>query len=204
MRALLLLFIFSSLSAKAQWKDYLLTRKGDTLNRIDLAGKKQGPWVVSVPELRGERGYEEEGYFVNDQKEGIWKKFSPEGVKIAEENYRWGKLHGKQLYYSFNGGLIREESWRAMDPANAYDTVAVYDLKDPDKMVGEVVVKNEGLSMRHGRFVYYDPRTGSILQTEHYVMNKLQEDVEVKPVRDTTPKAVPRVIQEFDKKKKRN
>jgi hypothetical protein len=82
--------------------------------------------------------------------------------------------------------------------------VAVYDLKDPDKMVGEVVVKNEGLSMRHGRFVYYDPRTGAILQTEHYVMNKLQEDAEVKPVRDTTPKALPRVIQEFDKKKKRN
>lgn len=204
MQALLLLFIFSSLSATAQWKDYILTRKGDTLNRIDLAGKKQGPWVVSVPELRGERGYEEEGYFVNNNKEGIWKKFSPEGVKIAEENYRWGKLNGKQLYYSFNGGLIREESWRAMDPANAYDTVAVYDLKDPDKMVGEVVVKNEGLAMRHGRFLYYDPRTGAILQTEHYVMNKLQEDAEIKPIRDTVPKAVPRVIQDFDKKKKRN
>jgi antitoxin component YwqK of YwqJK toxin-antitoxin module len=157
-----------------------------------------------VPELRGERGYEEEGYFVNDLKEGIWKKFSPEGVKIAEENYRWGKLHGKQLYYSFNGGLIREESWRAMDPANAYDTVAVYDLKDPDKLVGEVVVKNEGLSMRNGRFMYYDPRTGSILQTEQYVMNKLQEEAAIMPLRDTTPKALPRVIQEFDKKKKRN
>jgi hypothetical protein len=204
MRAFLCCLVFYSFTATAQWKDYFLTRKGDTLNRVDLMGKKQGPWVVTVPELRGERGYEEEGYFVNDQKEGIWKKFSPEGVKIAEENYRWGKLHGKQLYYSFNGGLIREESWRAMDPANAYDTVAVYDLKDPDKMVGEVVVKNEGLSMRHGRFVYYDPRTGSVLQTEQYVMNKLQEEAEVKPLRDTTPKALPRVIQEFDKKKKRN
>lgn len=204
MRALLFLFIFFSFSAAAQWKDYLLTRKGDTLNRIDLTGKKQGPWVVSVPEIRGERGFEEEGFFVNDVKEGIWKKFSPEGVKIAEESYRWGKLNGKQLYYSFNGGLVREEHWRAMDPANAYDTVAVYDLKDPDKMIGEVVVKNEGIAMRHGRFVYYDPRTGSILQTEQYVMNKLQEEATVKPVRDTTPRVVPRVIQEFDKKKKRN
>jgi len=36
-----------------------------------------------------------------------------------------------------------------MDPAIAYDTVAVYDLKDPDKRVGEVVVKNEGIAMRH-------------------------------------------------------
>jgi hypothetical protein len=204
MRAFLCLLVFTSFSASAQWTNFLLTKRGDTLNRVDLGGKKQGPWVVTVPELRGERGYEEEGYFVNDLKEGIWKKFSPEGVKIAEENYRWGKLHGKQLYYSFNGGLIREESWRAMDPANAYDTVAVYDLKDPDKLVGEVVVKNEGLSMRNGRFVYYDPRNGSILQTEQYVMNKLQEEAAIMPLRDTTPKALPRVIQEFDKKKKRN
>lgn len=204
MRAFLCCLVFTSLTATAQWKDFLLTKRGDTLNRVDLMGKKQGPWVVTVPELRGERGYEEEGYFVNDQKEGIWKKFSPEGIKIAEENYRWGKLHGKQLYFSFNGGLIREEAWRAMDPANAYDTVAVYDLKDPDKMVGEVVVKNEGLSMRHGRFVYYDPRTGSVLQTEQYVMNKLQEETEQKPIRDTTTRELPRVVQEFDKKKKRN
>lgn len=204
MRALLFVLIFGSFSAMGQWKDYMLTRKGDTLNRIDLIGKKQGPWVVSVPELRGERGYEEEGYFLNDLKEGVWKKFSLEGVKIAEENYRWGKLNGKQLYYSYNGGLVREENWRAMDPANAYDTVAVYDLKDPDKMIGEVIVKNEGLAMRHGKFTYYDPRSGVILQTEQYVMNKLQEEAASKPVRDTTMRVIPRVIQDFDKKKKRN
>ena len=204
MRALVLFLLFLSLTAHSQWKDFLITRRGDTLNRVDLQGRKQGPWVVSVPELRGERGYEEEGYFTNDLKEGIWKKFSVEGVKIAEENYRWGKLNGKQLYYSYNGGLIREEHWRAMDPAHAYDTVAVYDLKDPDKMIGEVIVKNEGMALRHGRFVYYDPRTEVIIQVENYVMNKLQEDADVKPVRDTVPKAIPRVIQDFDKKKKKN
>ena len=208
MRPFVLLLLLLSLvpfhPAQAQWKDFLLTKRGDTLNRVDLQGKKQGPWVISIPELRGERGYEEEGYFTNDQKEGIWKKFSIEGVKIAEENYRWGKLNGKQLYYSFNGGLIREEHWRAMDPANAYDTVAVYDLKDPDKQVGEVIVKNEGIAMRHGRFVYYDPRTERVLQVEQYVMNKLQEEANSKPVQDSVPKTLPRVIQDFDKKKKKN
>ncbi|MBK8310654.1 MAG: hypothetical protein IPL04_06880 [Chitinophagaceae bacterium] len=45
------------------------------------------------------------------------KRYSLEGVKIAEENYRWGKLHGKQQYFTYNGGLEREESWRAIDPA---------------------------------------------------------------------------------------
>jgi hypothetical protein len=176
MRAFLLILLLQGLQLSAQYKDFMLTRRGDTLNRVDLAGKRQGPWVVSVPELRGERGYEEEGHFFDDAKEGVWKRFSLEGVKIAEENYRWGKLHGKQLYYSYFGGLIREENWRAMDPKQAYDTVAVFDLKDPDKKIADVIVKNEGISLRHGVFSYYDPRSGKLLAKENYVMNKLQEE----------------------------
>ena len=176
MRAFILILLLHSLSVSAQWKDFFLTRRGDTLNRVDMGGKRQGPWVVSMPELRGERGYEEEGHFVDDSKEGTWKRFSLEGVKIAEENYRWGKLHGRQLYYSYFVGLVREENWRAMDPKQSYDTVAVFDLKDPDKKIADVIVKNEGLSMRHGVFTYYDPRSGKLLAKETYVMNKLQED----------------------------
>jgi len=176
MRSFLLILLVSSLPLSAQWKDFMLSRRGDTLNRIDLTGKRQGPWVLSVPELRGERGYEEEGHFLHDLKEGLWKRFSQEGVKIAEENYRWGKLHGRQLYFSYFGGLIREEHWWAMDPLQAYDTVAVYDLKDLDKKVADIVVKNEGISLRHGVFNYYDPRTGKLLAKEIYVMNKLQEE----------------------------
>jgi hypothetical protein len=188
----------------AQWKSFLLSRRGDTLNKVDKLDRKQGPWVESVPEQRGERGYEEEGYYDNGQREGLWKRFSFEGVKIAEENYRWGKLHGNQRYYSYNGGLIREEQWRAIDPAIAFDTVAVYDLKDPDKRIGEVVVKNEGIAMRHGRMVRYDPRSGRVLLVENYIMNKLQEDVPLPAAPDTTPRIIPKVIQDYDKKKKKN
>jgi hypothetical protein len=129
-----------------------------------------------MDDLRGERGYEEEGYFENDLKEGTWKRYSLEGVKIAEENYRWGKLNGKQQYFTFNGGLVREESWRAMDPANAYDTIPVYDLKDLTKEVNRVVVKNDGYAIKHGIWNYYDPAEGVITATETYFMNKLQTD----------------------------
>ncbi len=176
MRLIFLLFLLISTGAFAQWKDYVLSVKGDTLNRVDMQGRKQGPWVIKVPDLRGERGYEEEGYFENDLKEGEWKRFSLEGVKIAQENYRWGKLSGRQQYFTYNGGLLREESWRAIDPKNAFDTVAVYDLKDPTKEIDRVVVKNEGVSLKHGKWTYYDPRQGSIEATEQYVMNKLQTD----------------------------
>ncbi|MEI2738439.1 MAG: hypothetical protein V9F01_06615 [Chitinophagaceae bacterium] len=176
MRLIVVLFLFISISGSAQWKSFTISVKGDTLNRVDMNGKKQGPWAIHVDELRGERGYEEEGYYENDQKTGTWKKYSLEGVKIAEENYTWGKLNGKQQYFTYNGGLLREESWRAMDPKIAYDTVPVYDLKDASKVVDWIVVKNEGLALKHGKWTYYDPREGTIEATEFYVMNKLRTD----------------------------
>lgn len=174
MRLIPFLLLIISMSSQAQWKNFVLTSRGDTLNRVDMKGLKQGPWSVHVDDLRGERGFEEEGNYENDRKEGVWKKYSLEGVKIAEENYRWGKLNGKQQYFTYNGGLLRIENWRAMDPAVAYDTVAVYDIKDPSKEIDRVVVKNEGVSMKHGKWIYYDPREGRVEEIENYVMNKLQ------------------------------
>ena len=216
MRFILLFFLLISISGFGQWKDYVIGVRGDTLNRVDMKGKKQGPWTIHVDELRGERGYEEEGYFLNDLKDGTWKKYSLEGVKIAEENYRWGKLDGKQQYFTYNGGLIRVENWRMMDPANQYDTVPVYDLKDPTKEIDRVIVKNEGLAMKHGRWTFYDPVWGTEQKSENYFMNKLQTDDgamfgddEIKPISITSSKSdtsgkkavvKPKEVLEYEKK----
>ncbi|MBL0131485.1 MAG: hypothetical protein IPP43_10475 [Chitinophagaceae bacterium] len=75
MRLIVALFLFISISGSGQWKSFTLNVKGDTLNRLDMNGKKQGPWSVHVDDLRGERGYEEEGYYENDQRTGTWKNF---------------------------------------------------------------------------------------------------------------------------------
>jgi hypothetical protein len=176
MRLIFSLLLLVSLSGFSQWKSFTISVKGDTINRVDPAGLKQGPWVISVPDLRGEKGYDEEGYFENDLKEGLWKRFSLQGIKIAEENYQWGKLSGRCRYYTYNGGLLREENWRAMDPTRKYDTVAIYDLKDPTKLIDMIAVKNEGVYMRHGTWNYYDPAEGVIVQTEKYRLNKLVTD----------------------------
>ena len=176
MRFIIIFFLLISISGFGQWKDYKISVRGDTLNRVDMKDKKQGPWAIHVDDLRGERGYEEEGYFENDLKEGTWKRYSLDGVKISEENYRWGKLNGKQQYFTYFGGLMREESWRAMDPANAYDTVSVYDIKDPTKEIDRVIVKNDGYAVKHGKWNYFDPAEGVITSTEFYFMNKLQTD----------------------------
>ena len=113
MRFFLISFLLISLNSHAQWKNYIISVKGDTLNRVDQKGQKQGPWVIHVDALRGEQGYDEQGYFVDDKKDGLWVRFSLMGDKIAEENYRWGSLDGKARYYTRNGGLEREESWRS-------------------------------------------------------------------------------------------
>ena len=197
MRFIIIFFLLISISGFGQWKDYKISGRGDTLNRVDMKDKKQGPWAIQVNDLRGERGYEEEGYFENDLKEGTWKRYSLDGVKIAEENYRWGKLNGKQQYFTYNGGLVREESWRAMDPANAYDTVTVYDLKDPTKEVDRVVVKNDGYAVKHGKWNYYDPAEGKITTSEVYWLNKLQTDngeligdEDIKPIKVSSNKSI--------------
>lgn len=216
MRFLFCLILLFPLAGFGQWKDYFVGAKGDTLNRVDMNGKKQGPWFVHVDDLRGEKGYEEEGYFENDFKEGTWKRFSLQGIKIAEENYRWGKLNGRCRYYTYNGGLTREENWRAMDPANKFDTVAVYDVKDPSKIKDWVVIKNEGVSLRHGEWRYYDPIEGVMVRTEKYQLNKLLnnndevvDEEDLKPIgisnntrnpADTAGKPKPKEVLDFEKK----
>ncbi len=218
MRFILVFVLLISTNGFSQLKTYIIGKRGDTLNGTDMKGRKQGPWSVHVDDLRGERGYEEEGYYENDLKEGTWKRYSLEGVKIAEENYRWGKLNGKSQYFTYNGGLLREESWRAIDPAIGYDTVPVYDIKDPSKVINYVSVKNNGYAVKHGKWTYYDPAEGTIVTTEKYWMNKLQTgsgdliaDDDLKPIdisngkskSDTTAKKIltkPQAILDYEKK----
>lgn len=175
MRYRFLILLFATVNSHAQLKNFIIGVKGDTLNRVDANGMKQGPWVIHIDDLRGERGYEEEGEFWNDKKEGIWRKFSLEGDLIAVENYRFGYKDGKNTYFNYQGELVREESWRAIDPQNPYDTVNVYDLKDPTKVVGKQVVKVEPNSYKHGTWRFYDPQFGTIEKTEQWVMDKPKE-----------------------------
>lgn len=216
MRYIFSFFLLLSLGANAQWKSFIISQRGDTLNRLDQQGKKQGPWIVKVPDLRGERGYEEEGYFVNDRKEGRWVKYSLQGDKMAIENYRWGQLDGKCQYFNHVEDLIREESWMAIDPKNPYDTIPIFDLKDPTKIVRFQIVKIDEASVKHGTWRYYDPGTGRIEATEQWVMNKKKtkedDDAELAPIDPANPNATtttkaekkplakPKEVLEFEKK----
>lgn len=176
MRYLFIVALFLSLKGEAQWKNYIIGAKGDTLNRVDLRGAKQGPWVIHVDEIRGERGYEEEGYFIDDKKEGVWRKYSLEGDLIAMESFRYGMKDGKSMYFTNAGEPLREEYWRAIDPKNPYDTVEVRDVNDPTKVLRLQVVKLEPASYKNGTWTYYNTMTGTVDHTEEWVMNRPKED----------------------------
>jgi antitoxin component YwqK of YwqJK toxin-antitoxin module len=174
-----LLFTILLLSVQSQtWKSYIISVRGDTLNRVDMDDKKQGPWVHKYASVRGEPGYEEQGYYENDMKVGRWVKFSLMGDKLAEENYRWGQLDGKSRYYTRLGGLVREESWRAVEPGKKFDTVDVIDPMDASRIIERAIVPVEGYAVKHGTWTYYDPEWGTILRTEEYWMNKSKAEIE--------------------------
>src|SRR3981081_1151341 len=110
---LLLLFF---IKGTAQYKEFTLSAKGDTLNAIDKKGLKQGKWVNTVGEIRGEPGYEEEGLYKDDKKTGPWRKYNSTGDILAVENYRFGGKDGIQQYFSFLGNLEKQEEWRGFNP----------------------------------------------------------------------------------------
>lgn len=203
-RLILGALMLSSLSTYAQWKDYLLINDGrDTINRIDRQGRKQFEWKLHHEALRGEPGFEEEGEFIDDRKEGEWRVFSLMGDLIAIEHYRWGNKNGQAQYFTPYGNLRMEQSWMALNPDKVYDTIQVEDV-DHLNSFKEVVVKNEGASLKHGTWTYYDAESGSVIKTENYVLGKLEVDSSAVAEKAVPAKVEkPKEVQEFESKKKK-
>ncbi|HRI24199.1 MAG TPA: hypothetical protein PLZ45_05960 [Ferruginibacter sp.] len=166
--------IFFLMNGMAQYQSYKLSDTGDTLNAIDKNGLKQGKWVIHVDEVRGEPGYEEEGLFKNDKKEGVWRIYNLNSDLIAVENYKLGGKHGIQQYYTYLGELYREESWLGYDPDSPYDTVAIYG-EGNNEIIDYKIVKAVQYSVKHGEWKYYDPKAGGrLIKSETYVRGHLE------------------------------
>lgn len=195
----ILLLSVLSCCATAQWQSYKISVKKDTINEVDMNGLKQGRWVVHVDPLRGERGYEEEGVFVNNKKEGHWRKYTLQGDIIAYENYLNGDKQGKSVYFTPMGDLLREENWRAYNPNEPYDTIPVYGTGS-NEILSYKIIKAEPYSVKDGEWTYYD--NGKIIKTEEYDRGYLLNPVKIADTVAEAPmkKIVPKEVLEYQKK----
>ena len=186
----------------AQYKTFVLTAKGDTINAVDKKGLKQGKWIVKFGELRGEPGYEDEGIFKNDKKVGRWRRYNLNSDLLAVENYRFGGKEGQQQYFTMQGELVREESWRAYNPDAPYDTIAIYSNSDNNMISEYKIVKAEPYSVKDGEWKYYDPTSGRLLKSEVYERGTLRKDPVTAMIQDDKPKKKikPKEVMEFEKK----
>jgi hypothetical protein len=204
MRQIFLILVIAqlaSLSARSQLKDYTIGPRGDTLNAVDQQNRKQGKWVNHYDEIRGEKGFEEQGVYKDDKKEGVWKLFSLEGDLIGIEQYKWGNKAGICQYFGINGTLLREESWVALNPNQLYDTLVVEDIEHLDKYK-TVIVKNTGAAIKDGIWKYYDPFTGTISRTETWELGKMEKSQAGQRALPDSTQAVakPKEVLEFEKK----
>ena len=209
-----IIVLLASLNATAQNKSFILSAKGDTINVVDQKNLKQGKWVISVAELRGEPGYEEEGYFKNDKKNGPWRKYNSTGDIIAVENYRVGGKEGVQEYFTFLGDIEKHEEWKGYNPETPYDTIPVYGQGN-NEIKRYKIVKAEPYSVPNGEWKYY-AAGGRLTKIERYDRGQLLKSEDDKPAVVTTvikddekpkEKVKTREILEYEKKyskKKRN
>ena len=170
-----LLFVLFGMDATAQYKSFKISATGDTINVVDKKGLKQGRWVNTVAALRGEPGYDEEGEFKDDKKTGPWRLYNTTGDIVGVENYLYGGKDGLQQYFSYLGGLVREENWRGYNPETPYDTIAVYGNGNGE-ITGYKIVKAEQYSVRDGDWKYYNAETGEVESVVHYDRGRLVKD----------------------------
>lgn len=156
----------------SQYKTFDLTEEGDTLNAVTTDGLRHGKWIIGVPALRGEQGYEEEGMFVKGQKNGYWRQYSVQGDLIGVEYYKYGGKDGLQQYFSELGGLVREENWRGYNPDAPYDTIPVYG-EGSNEILNFKIVKAEPYSVKDGVWKFYDPGSGRVTRSETWERNNL-------------------------------
>ena len=176
--------LFVGLQASAQYKSFIISPNGDTLNKVDKNNFKQGKWVITVAELRGEPGFDEEGYFKDDKKSGPWRKYNSTGDILAVENYSHGGKEGVQEYFTFLGDLERHEEWKGYNPDAPYDTIAVYG--EGNNVISKYkLVKAEQYSVPNGDWKYYSAG-GKIIKIETYDHGRLLKNAEDKTTVATT------------------
>ena len=156
-------------------------------NKRDDQKRKQGEWSEEVAATRGEDGYTWEGAYVDDRKEGLWKKYAPSGSMIAEENYKHNVLNGPARYFYLNGTLSAEGNFVAKDIDDTVETYRVIDPITQEEKFEEI--KRNATSLRDGLWKIYDEE-GNMVK-EYYKRGEPVSPEELDTITNKVPKKLP-------------
>lgn len=118
--------------------------KGDTLNRINAAGKKAGKWKTFIActtvntsvdgvETRNEYFRADwHGYYENDLKTGVWKRYFDNGKEYMVAHYEDGQVAGEIKIYS-NTGELRFEA-KVAKGSDKTDLIVYYEGKETGRI----------------------------------------------------------------------
>lgn len=126
-----------------------------TKNKIDDAGKRQGPWEITaamkkLPSPWTPDQKVEEGNYTNSMKTGIWIEYYQNGNKKSELTYVNNRPNGPAKMYYENGKLSEEGTWVGTRWTGPYK------LYYEDGQVRQQFNYNN-LGQRDGAQTYYHP-----------------------------------------------
>lgn len=110
---IIITIFISSIGVAAQKYEIL---NGDTVNYTDENNLKQGFWKIfgrmaQLPDYQPEQVVEQ-GEYQNSRKQGIWKKFFPNGKTKSEIAYVNSRPNGYYKTYYDNGEIEEEGEWK--------------------------------------------------------------------------------------------
>ncbi|HTL82325.1 MAG TPA: toxin-antitoxin system YwqK family antitoxin [Bacteroidia bacterium] len=90
-------------------------KAGDSLDFVDGAGKRQGPWKITG-KMQPTAGYSEtaivaEGRYKDNLKVGVWITYFATGIKSSEMTYVNGRPNGPATTYFENGKIEETGTW---------------------------------------------------------------------------------------------
>jgi antitoxin component YwqK of YwqJK toxin-antitoxin module len=124
----------------------------DTINKIDLQGKKQGKWILSGKHKPGScykpDQKAEEGMYTDNKKTGVWTDYHCNGNPRSKITFVGGRPEGLSQNYYENGNLSEEGTWKNSR------WVGTYKLFYDNGKVQHEFVFNEG-GRREGQQKYF-------------------------------------------------
>jgi antitoxin component YwqK of YwqJK toxin-antitoxin module len=105
------------------------------INQTDNRGQRQGYWIIKG-NMVDDHDYKpeskvEEGNYVDNRKDGLWKRYWPNGKLRSEVNYQTGKPLGEYKLFYENGKLEEHSHW--VNSKNTGDFKRYYSNGNPQQ-----------------------------------------------------------------------